>query len=350
MFGHRSDGKKVKHMNIIDKAEPFFMPQRIDAVNYTTIKVPCEKLDEFIARERRDGTSYSYMHIVIATLVRILYIRKKLNRFIMRGSIYQRNYISVSMDIKKKLEEEGESLTLKFMFTGRESIKEVKEIVDGEIAKNMSDDTVHATTKTAGKLVKLPDFMFRWAMAFIRWLDKHGMLTKGLINASPFHTSCFLTNLKSIKLGHIYHHLYNFGTTTIFVSMGKERMEPYIENNKEIKIGKFMNLGMSLDERVADGLYMGKSLKLCNDILANPETLLTSLPEDGTIPKKMFRRTKKLKSKRRKSKDRKSKKIKPLKNKEKQDEKLRKRRKKAEEQELISNLENNNTILQNAEQ
>lgn len=350
MFGHRSDGKKVKHMNIIDKAEPFFMPQRIDAVNYTTIKVPCEKLDEFIARERRGGTSYSYMHIVIATLVRILYIRKKLNRFIMRGSIYQRNYISVSMDIKKKLEEEGESLTLKFMFTGRESIKEVKEIVDGEIAKNMSDDTVHATTKAAGKLVKLPDFMFRWAMAFIRWLDKHGMLTKKLINASPFHTSCFLTNLKSIKLGHIYHHLYNFGTTTIFVSMGKERMEPYIENNKEIKIGKFMNLGMSLDERVADGLYMGKSLKLCNDILANPETLLTSLPEDGTIPKKMFRRTKKLKSKRRKSKDRKSKKIKPLKNKEKQDEKLRKRRKKAEEQELISNLENNNTILQNAEQ
>ena len=350
MFGHRSDGKKVKHMNIIDKAEPFFMPQRIDAVNYTTIKVPCEKLDEFIARERRGGTSYSYMHIVIATLVRILYIRKKLNRFIMRGSIYQRNYISVSMDIKKKLEEEGESLTLKFMFTGRESIKEVKEIVDGEIAKNMSDDTVHATTKTVGKLVKLPDFMFRWAMAFIRWFDKHGMLTKKLINASPFHTSCFLTNLKSIKLGHIYHHLYNFGTTTIFVSMGKERMEPYIENNKEIKIGKFMNLGMSLDERVADGLYMGKSLKLCNDILANPETLLTSLPEDGTIPKKMFRRTKKLKSKRRKSKDRKSKKIKPLKNKEKQDEKLRKRRKKAEEQELISNLENNNTISQNAEQ
>ena len=177
MFGHRSDGKKVKHMNIIDKAEPFFMPQRIDAVNYTTIKVPCEKLDEFIARECRGGTSYSYMHIVIATLVRILYIRKKLNRFIMRGSIYQRNYISVSMDIKKKLEEEGESLTLKFMFTGRESIKEVKEIVDGEIAKNMSDDTVHATTKAAGKLVKLPDFMFRWAMAFIRWGDEHGIGT-----------------------------------------------------------------------------------------------------------------------------------------------------------------------------
>ena len=63
MFGHRNDGKKVKGLNIIDKAEPFFMPQRIDAVNYTAIKVPCDKLDEFIQREKRSGNSYSYMHI-----------------------------------------------------------------------------------------------------------------------------------------------------------------------------------------------------------------------------------------------------------------------------------------------
>ena len=84
MFGYRSDGKKVKGMSIIDKAEPFFMPQRIDAVNYTTVQIYCDKLDEFIARERRNGVSFNYMHIVIATIVRILYTRKKLNRFIMR--------------------------------------------------------------------------------------------------------------------------------------------------------------------------------------------------------------------------------------------------------------------------
>ena len=324
MFGHRCDGKKVKHMNIIEKAEPFFMPQRIDAVNYTTVKVPCEKLDEFIARERRNGNSYNYMHIMIATLVRILYTKPKLNRFIMRGSIYQRNYISVSMDIKKKLDEEGEDITLKFMFTGRESLPEVKEIVDKEIAINTQENTVHKTTKVAGKLVKLPDFMFRWAMAFIRFLDRHGMMTKGLINASPFHTSVFLTNLKSIKIGHIYNHLYNFGTTSMFVSMGKEKMEPYVENNKEIKIGKFLNLGMSLDERIADGFYMGKCLKLCNDILANPESLLDSMPDDGTIPKKLVRRNKRKQKKLKKASEKKSKKIKPLKNKEKHDERMSK--------------------------
>ncbi len=341
MFGYRCDGKKVKGMNIIDKAEPFFMPQRIDAVNYVTVKVPCDKLDEFIARERRNGNSYNYMHIIMATLVRVLYTRKKLNRFIMRGTIYQRNYISISMDIKKKLEDDGENVTLKMMFTGRESIKEVKEIVDNEIAINMQETSVHKTTKTAGKFVKLPDFLFRWAMAFVRWLDRHGMLTKKLINASPFHTSCFFTNLKSIKLGHIYHHLYNFGTTTMFVSMGKEKMEPYVENNKELKVGKFLNLGMSLDERVADGLYMGKSLKLCNDLLANPDTLLESMPDDGSIPKKLVKKSRKLKSKKiKKSKKSKTKKIKPLKNKEKHDArmlKIRLKRNKQKEENINEN-------------
>lgn len=328
MFGHRSDGKKVKGMNIIDKAEPFFMPQRIDAVNYTTIKIPCQKLDEFILRERRNGNHYTYMHLVFATIVRVLYTRKKMNRFIMRGSIYQRNTISISMDIKKKLEDEGEQVTCKFFFTGRESLAEIKEIVDTEIAKNLEEDNVHRTTKVAGVLCKLPDFLFRWFMAFARWLDRHGILPKSLIKASPFHTSCFLTNLKSIKLGYVYHHLYNFGTTSMFVAMGKEKIEPVVENNKEIKLAKILTLGMSLDERIADGLYMGKTLKLCEDLLSNPDSLMLNMPEDGTIPKKLLRKTKKIKNKTKKvkvkTKEKKTKKIKPLKNKEKHDKKMKK--------------------------
>lgn len=354
MFGHRSDGKKVKGMNIIDKAEPFFMPQRIDAVNYTTVKIPCDKMDEFIARERRNGNTYSYMHLVIATIVRVLYTRKKLNRFIMRGTIYQRNYISVSMDIKKKLEDEGEQVTLKFYFTGKENLNEIKQIVDTEIANNLKEDVVHGTTKVAKKFTALPDFLFRWAMKFANWADKHGLLPKSLIKASPFHTSCFLTNLKSIKLGHIYHHLYNFGTTTMFVSMGKEKVEPYVENNKELKLGKFLNLGMSLDERVADGLYMGKSLKLCQDLLANPDNLKENMPDDGTIPKKLIKKKVKKENKQKKKEakkikkqeEKKNKKIKPLKNKQRYDDKIKKSKLKKEkmisfERGLDDDIQNN---------
>ena len=137
MFGFRSDGKKVKGLDIIEKAGPFFMNQRIDAVNYITVKVPCNPMDEFIVRERKNGNNYSYMHLLFATVVRVLYTKKKLNRFIMRGTIYQRNNISITMDVKKKLTEDGEDMTLKFYFTGRESLSQIKEIIDSEIAKNM---------------------------------------------------------------------------------------------------------------------------------------------------------------------------------------------------------------------
>lgn len=337
MFGHRSDGKKVKGMNIIEKAEPFFMPQRIDAVNYYTAKIPCVPMDEFIARERKNGNSYTYMHLLFATLVRVLYTRPKLNRFVMRGSVYQRNTISITMDIKPKLEEEADNITCKFYFTGRESLPEVKKMVDEEIAKYTTggkDSTEQATTKTAKKFCSLPDWLFRWALGLARWLDKHGMLPKGLIHASPFHTSCFVTNLKSIKLGHIYHHLYNFGTTAMFFAMGKEKVEPYVENNKEIKLGKFLNIGISMDERIADGFYYGKSLKLMTDLLTNPDSLMESLPEDGTIPKKMIKRkARKAKSatKKAKKQEKKSKKRNPLLNKQKHDKRMKKKQEKQQE-------------------
>lgn len=333
MFGFRSDGKKVKGLDIIAKAEPFFMPQRIDAVNYITVKVPCNAIDEFIAKERKNGNNYTYTHLLFATVVRILYTKKKLNRFIMRGSIYQRNTISITMDVKKKLVEEGENMTLKFYFTGRESLAQVKEIVDSEIAKNLkADSPSDNTTKTAGKFCKLPDFLFRWALGIFRWADRHGMLTKGLIKASPFHTSCFITHLKSIKLGHIYHHLYNFGTTSMFISMGKEQMEPFVENNKDLKVAKIINFGMSLDERVADGFYMSKALRLFKDLLTNPISLLEELPDDGSIPKTIVKKkTKKVTKVGKVQKEKKPKKIKPLKNKEKHLKKTRAKEKKTEE-------------------
>ncbi len=323
MFGHRYDGKKVKGMNVIDKAGPFFMPQRIDAVNYINVKVPCANIDKFLADERKTGTHFTYMDIVFATIVRVLYMRPKLNRFIMRGSTYQRKGIFISLDVKKEMRtDEGESMTLKFPFTGRESIYEVKKIVDEEIAKNMASDD-HATTEVASVFTHMPDWMFRWAMAVIRFCDRHGLLGKLFAKASPFHTSCFVTNLKSIKLKYVYHHLYNFGTTSIFISMGKEKMEPVVVNNKELSIAKIMNLGISLDERIADGLYMGKSLRIIEDIMSNPECLKESLPDDGTVPTKIkkTKRTKKTKTKKDKKvktkKEKKPKKIKPLKNKEK---------------------------------
>lgn len=307
MFGLRPDGKRVKDMGIIETAGPYFMPMRIDAVNLITVETPCAPIDEFIVRERRNGNSYTYMHIVIATLVRILYLRPKLNRFIMRGTTYQRKGIQVSLTVKRRLEDEGPEETLKFEFTGKESLPEIKAIVDDLVSKTITQKEEGKTSKTIGKFMHVPPFIFRWVIAMFRWLDKHGLLPKSILKASPFHTSAFLTNLKSIRLGKIYHHLYNFGTTSIFIAMGKERMKPVVENNKELKVAKMLELGISLDERIADGYYMGKSLRMMKEILSNLESLKEPMPDDGTIPTKIKKVKKKKTKKAKKTRKSKSK-------------------------------------------
>ncbi len=282
MFGKRSDGVKVKNLDIIEKATPYFMPMRIDAVNYYNQPISCENLDKFILEQKaKNGVHYSYTEILIAAAVRMLYERPKTNRFINNCVIYQRNYISVSMAVKEKLTDDGAEDTLKFYFTGRESLPEVKKIVDDEIAKftNPSKEDLHKTTKAANFLCKLPNWLFKFALWVAAKMDKHNCLPRKLIDASPFHTSMFVTDLRSIKLDKVFHHLYNFGNTTIFGALGKVQYVPVSDRSGAVTVEKRMELGLSLDERVCDGLYYGKSVRLLMSYLSDPNLLMTALPE-----------------------------------------------------------------------
>lgn len=297
MFSKRSDGVKVKNLDAVTKAAPFFMPTRLGAQNYMQTDFRCEAIDEFISRQKKEGNVYSYTHLMIASLVRLLYLRPKLNYFINHNVIYEHKDISICMVVKKQLADDGEDVDLKFHFTGRESLPQIKEYVDSEIAKHIAPDSVYGTTKDADILGKLPNWMFRLALRFVRFLDRHNMMPKSLIEASCFHCSVFLTNLKSIKIDAIQHHLYEFGNASLFVAMGKEKIAPVVERNKELKLGKVMTVGITMDERVADGFYFAKSLRLWKDIFANLDCLLQPMPEDGTKKMTIKKRKKNKKSK-----------------------------------------------------
>ena len=294
MCKKRSDGTKVKDLQIIEKAISYFMPQRIDAVNMFTQPIKCENMDKFILEEKqKSGVHYTYTEILAAACVRMLYERPKTNRFINNCIVYQRNTISISMNVKKSLTDNGEEVTLKFYFTGRESLAEVKKIMADEIAKNIKPDAeTHETTKTASKLCKLPNWLFKFAMACVRFMDKHNFLPKKLIHASPFHTSIYITDMRSIKLDKIYHHLYNFGTTSIFGALGKVQYVPVADRSGEMHVEKQMNLGLVLDERIADGLYYGNSVRLLLKYIENPSLLMEPLPEPELSEKELKKKQK----------------------------------------------------------
>jgi pyruvate/2-oxoglutarate dehydrogenase complex dihydrolipoamide acyltransferase (E2) component len=276
MFGYRSDGKKIRTMDPFMKLTPHIMKERNDAQVMSLYEINCKGMDEYIfAKRHQQNIRLNYMHIVVAATVRLLGLRPRLNRFTMNGRFFKRNNIQISIAVKKALLDTAEETTIKLTFDGKENIFEVKDIIDKAVAENANTAAYNETDKTAKILTRIPNFMIKIAVGFLKWMDKHGMLPKALINASPFHTSVFITNMKSIKMDYVYHHVYNFGTTSLFVSMGKEKYQPVVLDAEEEKLGiaKIMKAGIVIDERITDGLYNSNSLKLFKQLMENPQPL-----------------------------------------------------------------------------
>ena len=285
MFGYRPDGKKVRDIDPIQRIIPHIMKHRHDSQNMTEYDCPCEPFDTFIKEESANGEAYNYMHIVIAGIVRTIALFPRINRFISHGRIYSHNNIQVSFVVKKGFSDKAAETTVKLDFTGHESIAEIRDKVNDIIRKNSTMDANNGTDKLARLITFTPNFILSGLVHLIKWLDKHGLLPKAVIDVSPFHTSAFVTNLKSIRGPSIYHHLYDFGTTGMFFSMGKESLVPVVSGG-QIVIGKRMPLLIVMDERFCDGFYYVAAMKQLCALLGDPARMkerLEQLTEDSTV-------------------------------------------------------------------
>lgn len=272
MFGHRSDGRKLKTVPPFFRVIPCVMLERNDAQVYFKQDIKLKELDEYIDRKAKEGIKLSYMNIIYAAIVRIIAERPYLNRFAMNGSLYARNQIFVSLAIKKSFADEGQETTIKLPFTGTENIFEIKEKLDKAIEQNKDYSTSNNTDALAKAFSIVPNGFIRAAFKFIKFLDKHSAVPKAIISASPFHTSVFLTNVGSLGIDSIYHHLYNFGTTSLFFAMGKKK-KSYIYDDDEMHEEKCITIAFVGDERICDGYYYATSFKQLSKYLKKPELL-----------------------------------------------------------------------------
>lgn len=272
MFGHRSDGRKLKTLPPFFRVIPSVMLERSDSQVYFKQDISLKTIDEYIDKKAAEGIKFSYMNIIYAALVRILAERPQLNRFAMNGTLYARNQILVSLAIKKSLSDDGTETTIKLPFTGTENNFEIKEILDKVIESNKNTSTANSTDRLAKALSLVSNGSLRRAVKFLSFLDKHGIMPKAVINASPFHTSLFLTNVGSLGIDSVYHHLYNFGTTSLFFAMGKKK-KSFIYDDDEIHEEKCITIAFVGDERICDGYYFANSFKLLSKYLRKPELL-----------------------------------------------------------------------------
>ena len=281
MFGYRPDGKKVRDLDPIQRIIPHIMTARHDSQNLTSFDISCAPFDDFIRGQEGEGMRYTYMDILIAIFVRTIAKLPRLNRFVMNGRIYMRNSIQVSFVVKKDLTSEAADSLVKLDFTGLESLPQVKEKIDAAIRENSHISANNGTDKLARILTITPNFLIKWVVGLAKFLDKHGMIPNALLRLSPFHTSIFVTNMKSIGGPSIFHHLYDFGTTGMFFSIGKESVTTVVRKG-EVRQAKLLPLWFVCDERFCDGFYFVKALKTMYPFFLNPSLLLEPLESLGT--------------------------------------------------------------------
>ena len=278
MFGKRPDGRVIRNLEPMQKVMPYVMTTRMDSMNMYEDTFPCEVWDEYIKEKGSQGIKMSYMNILIAAIVRLIALRPQLNRFVMNGKIYARPKIWVSFVVHPTLHDGSTGTSIKLCFDGTESILEISEAVNAAIEK---ETTKRVEENGIDKLLRflmntIPGPFIKFTINTLMWMDKHNIMPKKVIELSPFHTSFFVTNLKSLGINHVFHHTYNFGTTGLFFAMGKEKKIPVIKG-KEIVQEKHMGWGIVSDERFCDGLYFANSLRQMRKIMKNPAILETKL-------------------------------------------------------------------------
>ena len=271
----RYDGWRVKKVDPVFAVIPYFLRTRMDSQNFFEECLPIDHIEEFIKEHKEDIPDLSIMHIVMAALVRLISQRPHLNRFVMWNKIFARNHVTFSIAVKRSLSDNGEETLIKPQFLPSDTLQDIVRKTREEQENNQQPGQQNSSDLISKILGMLPDLAMRIVVFLLLWLDKVGLMPKFIEKASPWHCSVFLTNIGSIGVESIYHHLYEFGTCSMFVAMGKKSRRHSFNKHGELAASKSILLKFVLDERICDGFYYASSMRMLSKIMNNPASLLT---------------------------------------------------------------------------
>ena len=277
-IGDRRDGTKIRDIHGIQNIMIDFKPNRCDSSVYMNTKIKMTNFVKYMDKKKKDIEGLTYYHGIVDIMAKTLYSRPYLNRFIAGRTMYMHNDVSLSFTMKVEFEDDSIETILVIKIDPEDTLEDIsrktKEKVDNVRKKKMSQDK---DANDAANLVgKLPKPLRIPIVGFIKWLDKHGWLPQSFINDNIYYSSAILSNLGTFKVGAIYHNLTNFGTASSLITFGEIKKE-----NDEY----YMELGATLDERIADGFYFCKALKLIEYMFDNPEIMMEPASKKVVYPK-----------------------------------------------------------------
>lgn len=267
MSKDRRDGKYIKPVDGIHKIFPYICDKRCDSEVHIYKTLDITKLLVYIDKENKNiddkRKQITVFHTIITMFSKILYIRPTLNRFIQGKRYYQRNNVSMAFVAKNKFSDEAEERLIILDIKEDMNLKDISNDILNNVSKVRSEGT-NNIDKLLNKVTVMPRWLLSIFIKIVKLLDFYGKTPKSLMDGDINYASVLLSNLGSIKCDAIYHHLNNYGTNSIIVTIGEIKRE----KNKST-----ITLGLTCDERIADGFYFAKSLKILDYLVDNPEVL-----------------------------------------------------------------------------
>lgn len=274
MFGRRPDGRRIKSLDPIFYVGPMVMPKRTDAQVFADMTVETTAIDKYVKAHKADHPGITHMTVIMSAMAKVFSEIPALNRFIMKKRVYARKNLCVCCTVVTEFgPEEPDESVIKIFFENGDTVFSVADKVrkETEIAKTPTEP--NAVDKFLKFAFKLPTGLISSLVSFIFWLDKHGVAPKSVVNMSPFHTSMYLTNMASIGMNSVYHHIYDNGNTSMFLAMGKRECAPTFDKSGIKNVERSMNFKFVVDERICSGYVYSRAFKAFEKYIKHPELL-----------------------------------------------------------------------------
>lgn len=275
-FGDRKEGRLLRSLPAFAKFVPFIMPTRNDACNQYEESFEVSDVDRRLRKLRVDGyKGIGILHFIIAAYIRGVSMLPGMNRFVVGRRIYARDNIEVVMTVKRSLAIDATETTIKVVFEPTDTIFDVYRKMSEKIDEIKTVEGNNNTEDVAEAMCKAPRFLLRFALTILRIMDYFGWLPQSLLDASPFHGSMIINDLGSLRIGPIYHHIYNFGTLPVFISFGAKRHAYELDRHGNMVDRKYVDCKFVMDERTVDGHYYAQFLQAFRYICQHPEIVET---------------------------------------------------------------------------
>lgn len=281
-FGDRRDGRRIRDLDGLHVIMMHLMAKRTESEVYMEFPLDVTELLSYIEQKNLSHPEYktTVFHCLVTAVARVVTMRPYLNRFICGRKLYQRDDITLSFVAKRKFQDHAEESLMVLKAKDEMNLDYVTRKVVGDVKELQENTGGNSFDDIINTFGRLPNPILHVVIGFFQWLSAIGHLPAFLTEGDTNHTSILFSNLGSIKCDCCYHHLNNYGTNSIMITVGVIHKERRIMADGTEAVRDMVNLGFTADERIADGFYFARSLKLVAHLMQHPELLEIPLKEE----------------------------------------------------------------------